>query len=286
MHKPFVFFGTPYIARDTLAYLVAAGYRPALVVTSPDAPRGRGHHMTPSETKSWALEHNIPVLTPERIDTETVAEIARYHGEYAVVVAYGKILPQALIDAFPLGILNIHYSLLPQYRGASPVEAALLHGDTTTGVTIQKMVYELDAGDIIARSETVIEPIETTRELRPRLITLGAELLVTTLPAFEDGTVVPEPQDHQAASITRKIPKAAGELSFSGNAQENWNKYRAYAESPGTFFFMEKDGTRIRVKIRAASFEHGIFTPTRVVPEGKSETDYSNLVSIGWRPVN
>lgn len=285
MHKPFAFFGTPYVARDTLAHLVAQGYRPSVVVTSPDAPRGRGQVLTPSDTRAWADAHNIPVLTPERIDDAAIAAIATYECEYAIVVAYGKILPQSLIDAFPLGVLNIHYSLLPKYRGASPVEAALLHGDSVTGVAIQKMVFELDAGDIIAHAETPIEPTETTRELRPRLITLGAELLVKILPDFEAGAIIPESQDHTAATITRKIPKSAGELSLTGDAQENWNKYRAYAESPGTYFFMEKDDKRIRVKIRTASFTNNTFTPERVVPEGKSETDYTNLLSVGWQPV-
>lgn len=284
-HKPFIYFGTPYVARDTLAHLLDAGYVPSLVVTSPDAPRGRGMTLTPSETKAWALEHDLPVVTPERIDDAFMASLDAYDAEYAIVVAYGKILPQTLIDAFPLGILNIHYSLLPKYRGASPVEGALLAGDPETGVAIQQMVHALDAGDVLASLTVAIEPAETTRELRPRLVQIGAELLVDILPAFEQGSLVPVPQDHALATHTKKIRKDMGELSLAGDAKENWNRYRAYAESPGTYFFMEKDGTRIRVKMRSAKHVNDTFLPERVVPEGKPETAYENLLAAGWTPV-
>ncbi len=282
MPKPFAFFGTPYVARDTLAILVERGYVPAVVVTSPDAPRGRGMTLTPCETKAWALEHDLPVLTPEKADDALIEELKGYGCEYAIVVAYGKILPQALIDSFPLGILNIHYSLLPKYRGASPVEGALLAGETETGVAIQRMVYALDAGDVLASKTVAIESDETTRELRPRLVQIGAALLADILPAFEEGTLVPVPQDDSKATVTKKIRKEMGELSLRGDATENWNRYRAYAESPGTYFFMEKDGKRLRVKIRTARFEDGVFAPELVVPEGKSETAYRGLVSSGW----
>ncbi len=285
MHKPFLFFGTPYVARDTLSYLVEQGYVPAAVITSPDAPKGRGHVMTPCETKEWALTHELPVLTPEKIDDAFIESLKEYGCEYAIVVAYGKILPQALIDSFPLGILNIHYSLLPKYRGASPVEGALLAGETETGVAIQQMVFALDAGDVLASETVAIEPTETTRELRPRLVAIGSALLAKTLPEFEAGSLTGVPQDHALATLTKKIKKDMGELSLSGDAQENWNRYRAYAESPGTYFFIEKDGARIRVKIKSARYENGTFMPERVVPEGKNETDYSGLVSSGWIPV-
>jgi len=277
-HKPFAFFGTPYVARDTLAILLEHGYVPEVVVTSPDAARGRGMTLTPCETKAWALEHELPVLTPEKLDDNFIESIQALGCQYAIVVAYGKILPQTLIDAFPHGILNIHYSLLPKYRGASPVEGALLHGETKTGVAIQRMVFELDAGAILASEETLIEPLETTRELRPRLVQLGAKLLVDILPAFEEGTLTPVPQDHAAATFTKKIKKEKGELSLTGDAQENWNRYRAYAESPGTYFFLEKDGKRIRVKIRTATLVDGRFLPLQVVPENGKEMSYDSLV--------
>lgn len=275
MHRPFIFFGTPSVASETLRILLSHGYTPALVVTAADRPQGRGLALTPSPVKLLALEKGIPILTPEQINEKTLTEIQRLGAAYALVVAYGKILPQSLIDLFPLGVLNVHYSLLPAHRGASPVEAALLNNDSTTGVTIQKMVFELDAGDILAAEETAITPTETALELRPRLISMGGELLARTLPAFESGTATYTPQDHAKASRCRKIPKEARELDPSGDPQENWNKYRAYAEGPGTHFFIERDGRRIRVKIKKARFENGRFIIERVVPEGKKETDYT-----------
>ncbi len=277
-HRKFAYFGTPYVARDTLAYLLERGYVPEVVITSPDAPQGRGLTLQPCATKAFALEQGLTVRTPEKLDAAFREELARYGCEYAIVVAYGKILPTKLIESFPLGVLNIHYSLLPKYRGASPVEAALRNGDAVTGVAIQRMVFELDAGDLLALREVAIEPTETTRELRPRLITEGARLLADTLPAFEAGTIAPVPQDHAQATHVGKIDKSEGELSLMGDAQENWNKYRAFAESPGTYFFMERGGKRIRVKIKTARFENGAFMPERVVPEGKNETDYATLI--------
>ncbi|MDB5264565.1 MAG: Peptide deformylase [Parcubacteria group bacterium] len=274
----FAFFGTPYVSRDTLEILYTRGFIPTVIVTSPDAPRGRGLTLTPSETRGWAVAHNIEVLTPEKITPEVIEDIKKYGCEYALVVAYGKILPQALIDAFPLGVLNIHYSLLPKYRGASPVECALLNGDTVTGVAIQKMVFALDAGDILAIKEVAIEPAETTRELRPRLVQIGAELLADTLPAFIDNEILAIPQDHTLATKCGKIKKEEGALSLQGDAQENWNKYRAYAESPGTYFFAERAGKKIRVKIISAFFKDGHFIPERIVPEGKKEMSYGDFV--------
>lgn len=277
----FAYFGTPYVARDTLRILVARGFVPKVVVTSPDAPRGRGMQLTPCETKEWALTHELLVLTPEKVTPEFIEMMQAQECEYAIVVAYGKILPQALIDVFPKGVLNIHYSLLPAYRGASPVETALLHGDTVTGVTIQQMVYKLDAGDVLAQKEVSILPTETTRELRPRLITEGAELLADLLPAFEQGSVIPVPQDEAKATHSKKIEKAEGELDLTGDPVTNWNKYRAYAESPGTYFFTERSGKRMRVKIVTATFEGGRFLPDRIIPEGKKETSYASFQTPG-----
>ena len=273
----FLYFGTPYVARDTLELLSKHGYIPSAVITSPDALQGRGMVLTPCETKVWALEHDLPVLTPTKITPEVIEELKQYGAEFAVVVAYGKILPQSLIDIFPKGILNIHYSLLPSYRGASPVESALLNGETTTGVTIQQMVLELDAGDVIAVQEVEIEPEETTRELRPRLVTIGALLLAGTLPDFIAGAVNYTPQNTAGVTTCKKISKDKGELFLTDSGEENWNKYRAYAESPGTYFFIKKDERTVRVKIKTAQYKDGIFTPLRVVPEGKNETDFSTL---------
>lgn len=267
--RKFLYFGTPKVASDTLAALIEHGFTPAAVITSPDAPKGRGLALTPSPVKILARARGITVLTPRSLDTETIASIRAYGCDYAVVVAYGKIFPEELIAAFPLGILNVHYSLLPKYRGATPLEAALLAGDAKTGVTIQKMTKELDAGDILAERETQIAFAETARELRPRLIALGAELLVEVLPAFEKGDLTPTPQDASRATYTHKLKKEDGFLSLDTPALENWYKYRAYADTIGTYFM--QNGKRI--KIVSASLKNQRFVPERVVPEGKRERD-------------
>ena len=276
---PFAYFGTPKVASDTLAILIERGFIPAIVVTSPDAPRGRGLALTPSETKTLALAHGIPVMTPEKLNAETIAAIGSLGCDYAVVVAYGKIFPEELINVFPRGVLNVHYSLLPKYRGATPLETALLAGERETGVTVQKMVKELDAGDILAQETTEIARDETARELRPRLISVGANLLVNTLPAYVQGDVTPIVQDASCASRTYKIKKEDGLISLDASGDENWNKYRAYADSIGTYFFERGK----RVKIIKASMKNGKFVIERVIPEGKREMFYAGRQEIKKR---
>ena len=279
MNKPlrYIYFGTPGVAAQTLERLIEAGLTPVLVVTVPPAPRGRGLVLTPSETDALAKAHEIPVLAPERLDKAAIEAIRGYGAELAVVVAYGKIFPQALIDAFLKGAVNVHYSLLPKYRGATPMEAALLSGDTETGVTIQQMALELDAGDILAQEATPIGPEETARELRPRLIDMGARMLAELLPKIAAGKVTPMSQDHALATRAKKFKKEDGLLDppAGGRASpqqhlENWHKYRAYADTIGTYFF--RDG--VRYKITKASFKDGRFRVERVIPEGKREIDW------------
>ena len=166
----FVYFGTPKVASDTLAQLIESGFVPTAVVTSPDAPRGRGLTLTPSPVKVLALEHSVPFLTPEKLDNETITIIRAYGCDYAICVAYGKIFPEELIQIFPKGVLNVHYSLLPKHRGATPLEAALLAGDTETGVTIQKMVCELGDRDTLSQETT----LHSTHESRPERVALDA----------------------------------------------------------------------------------------------------------------
>jgi len=269
------FFGTPSVASDTFALLHLEGYVPDVVVTNPDRKQGRGMELTPSPTKTWADNAKIPVLAPQRLTPEAIAEIVGFGCDYAIVVAYGKIFPQELIGIFPKGVINIHYSLLPKYRGASPVETALLNDEKTTGVTVQKMAFKLDAGDVIATKEVAIEHDDTALTLRPRLIQAGAELLIATLPSYLCDEIKPVPQDGTKAVYARKIQKEERELDIqNGDALQNWLKYRAYAEAPGTHFFTQKDGKRMRVKIIQAEYQDGTFVILRVVPEGKKEMDY------------
>ncbi len=256
----FVFFGTPDVSSKTLEILKSHGYVPSLIITAPDRPVGRHFTMTPSPTKVWAEENNIPFV-----------HTAPTEGDYDlfIVVAYGKILSQTIIDMPKLGTLNIHYSLLPKYRGASPVESAILHSETETGVSIQKMVYKLDAGPVIAEARTNIDPDETHTELRNRLIEIGSGLLVSVIEKNSFEGVV---QDESQMTHCGKIKKEDGLVDpFTDNAQELWNKYRAYYGWPGLYFF---DTENKRVKITKARLENNKFIIEKVIREGKPESTY------------
>lgn len=279
---PFAFFGTPWVARATLSALLDAGYRPEVVVTSPDAAKGRGLEVLPCDANILAAEAGIPFLTPSEFDDDFVRELAAHGCEYALVVAYGKILPQKVLDLFPKGVLNVHYSLLPKYRGAAPVEHAILNGETETGVTIQRMVRKMDAGDIVAQRSAKIESDDTARELRSKLVQIGSELLIETLPAYLGGSATLTPQDESAVTFAPKLRKEDGLLSLHDDPEENWTKYRALCQSPGVFFYAKKGSKRIRVKILDAVFYRGVFMAKNIVPESRSAQEYSVLLRNGW----
>jgi len=279
---PFVFFGTPSVAKETLEYLSEHGIVPTFIVTNPDAVRGRGQTLKQSEVKEWALANNIPVETPSKLNSDAIKKITDYKCDFAVVVAYGKIFPEELITKFPHGVLNIHFSLLPKYRGASPVETALKNGDSITGVSIQKMVREVDAGAVLSECAVSIKPSDTTCELRARLVKKGSEMLSDILPSFINGSLIEKKQNEKDITYTSKIKKEDGLLSLSGDAVKNWNTYRAYFESPGTFFFAIRNNKRIRVKIVRATYTNNTFIINRVIPEGKNEQSFEELVRAGW----
>ena len=243
----FAFFGTPDVARKTLQILFENGRIPSLIVTSPDARSGRGMHMNPSPVSVWAKEHFIPCIKLEKINQEFIDEFRNSKIDLSIVVAYGKILPEELIKIPTLDTINIHYSLLPEYRGASPVEQALLNGDTKTGITIQQMEFKLDTGGIIAQVEIPIHLDDTKEILREKLINLGAQTLVNILPdIIMNNKIDSIPQDETKATYCGKHKKEDGQIDPDGNAKENYNKYRAYEGWPGIFFF--KDGKRMKIK--------------------------------------
>ena len=264
----FAFWGTPVVARDTLEILFQNGYIPRVIISSPDAPSGRGLEVHESPVSVWAREHGIECLKPEKINTEFLEELKKYNIDLCIVVAYGKILPKEMIDMPRLGIINIHYSLLPKYRGASPLEACILSGDEITGISIQQMELKMDTGPIIAKQELSIDINDTKETLRAKLIQLGGELLVETLENNSNWKWIK--QDESLTTYCSKIKKEDGEINPDGNARENWNKYRAFFGWPGIFFF--KDGKRI--KITKARFENEVFIIEKVIPEGKKEISF------------
>jgi methionyl-tRNA formyltransferase len=264
----FIFMGTPDIAAETLQVLFDAGYVPMLIVTGPDRAVGRGMKMTSPDVKVWADEHNIETIQPEKITAEVIEKIQSLQPDLSIVVAYGKILPERLISIPTYGTLNIHYSLLPRWRGATPVESTILHSDTITGVTIQSMVYKLDAGDIMSKSETFVDPNETTPQLRGRLSILGSELLVDTLDNLDDRLNNKIAQNPEEITKCGKIKKTDGEVSKSDDMEEVYKKYRAYKVWPGIYYFDEHGK---RMKITEMKRVYGKPKITKIIPEGGKE---------------
>jgi methionyl-tRNA formyltransferase len=270
----FAFFGTPEVARETLEMLFKSEYKPSVIITSPDRRSGRGMQMAESPVSIWAKEHNIKILKPEKIDDDFIKEFESFGVDLSIVIAYGKIIPEALIDLPRLGTINIHYSLLPRYRGASPVEETLLNDDKKTGVSIQQMKFRLDSGPIIKDKEVDIEENEVKTDLLKRLTMIGGELLVKTLPEIFEGKINLEMQDESKATYCKKIRKEDGLLNLDSNAKANYNKYRAFYGWPGTYFFKNNK----RIKITKAKYENDSFIIERVIPEGKKEISYSDFL--------
>lgn len=272
-HPKIAFFGTPEVASKTLKHMIDSGFTPSVVVTSMDKPVGRHFTVTPTPVKIIAEEYQIPVLTPEKIDDEFIEEFKKYECNISIVVAYGKIIPEKLINLPEFGTYNIHYSLLPRWRGATPVESAILADDKETGVTIQKMAYKLDSGDIVSVKKTPIREHENILDLRERLIHLGSELLIETIPNIISGNINKIPQEENDVTHGGKTKKEDADITNITDERKKWLMYRAYFGWPRVYFI--KDGKRYIVT--SARFENNIFVIERVIPEGKKETDYRNI---------
>ncbi|HVY35664.1 MAG TPA: methionyl-tRNA formyltransferase [Candidatus Paceibacterota bacterium] len=266
-NKKIAFFGTPPFTVSFLDALAGAGYSPSLIVTTPDRPVGRGLVLTAPEPKQWALKHGVRVFQPETIDDTCVSNLAQEPWDLFIVVAYGKVLPETLITTPTHGTINVHYSLLPKYRGATPVESAILNGDTMTGVCIQQMRFKLDTGPIIATREVSITPSDTTAMLRERLNTEALTMLPDTVEKLFSGTITAHEQDDSQATRCTKISKEDGEISLSDDPIMLDRKFRAYSPWPGLFFFTMRGGKNIRIKITDAHLENGRFVISTVIPE-------------------
>jgi len=278
----FAFFGTPEVASQTLDILLANNLLPSLIITSPDKRAGRDLKLTPSPVSIWAKNHNIKCLKPEKLDDIFLDELFRLTDQEKIdiylVVAYGKILPETLIKYPPKKTINVHYSLLPKYRGASPLESAIQNGENQTGVTIQEIEYKLDSGPILATQKVPIDTTTTKIKLKEELIEGGANLLIKTLNQIKDGTINKIAQDEDQATFCKKIKKEDGLIDPQGNDLENWNKYRAFYGWPGVYFFANKKDKNIRLKITQASLVDGKFTIEKVIPENKKEISYSDFL--------
>jgi methionyl-tRNA formyltransferase len=262
-----VYLGSPADAVPPLRGLHGAGHEIALVVTQPDRRRGRGGATEPTPVRAAAEELGLAVRTPERA-REVTAEIAASGAQLGVVVAFGQVLPEALFTSLPLGFVNLHFSLLPRWRGAAPVERAILAGDTETGVCVMQIERGLDTGPVYARAVTPIGETETAGELRDRLVALGTELLVATVP--EIAQLAPEPQVG-VPTHAEKLTADEFELDLARSPEELVRIVRAGNPRPGAWTTV--DGQRL--KVWRARVDDGVFVPVEVQPEGRARMAFA-----------
>ncbi|MDB6056824.1 MAG: Methionyl-tRNA formyltransferase [Verrucomicrobiales bacterium] len=259
-----IFMGTAELACASLQALLASPkFSVQAVVTQPDRPKGRDLKLTPSEVKKVALAANIPVLQPERArEPQFIEQLKQLAPDYIVVIAYGQILPRAILDTPKFGCVNVHTSLLPQYRGAAPIQAALLNGDPETGVTIMQMDEGLDTGPILSQHPIAIEATDDAATLHDKLAIVGAEGLLPTLLDFAAGKIQARPQNHSEATHVKKIKKEDGQLDWKLPARVLQNRIRAFTPWPGAFTFQKvNDKARLlkvwRAEVVSAQGEPG-----------------------------
>ncbi len=264
-----VFLGSGAFAIPSLEALVASGHDVAALVTQPDKAKGRGRTLGPPPLKPVAEALGIPVLQPSRArDPEVLAALRALQPEIQVLVAYGQILPQAVIDNAPRGTVNVHSSLLPKYRGAAPIHWAIVNGETTTGVTTMLLDAGLDTGPVLLARETGIGPEDTVATLEPRLARLGAEILVETLDGLAASRLTPLPQDHARATLAPVIRKEDGRLDWSRPAAllDQW--IRGFFPWPGTFTLHEARPLKI---LRARPVSGGDDAPAGTITAVSAE---------------
>jgi methionyl-tRNA formyltransferase len=232
-----VFCGTPLFAAPTLEKLAAVGHRIPLVVTQPDRPKGRGLELVASPVKQSALKLNLPITQPDRIKTnaEFRAQLTSIKPDAIIIVGYGRIIPQWMLDLPPLGNINLHASLLPKYRGAAPIQWAIANGETITGNTSMRIDAGLDTGDILLQQKLPIAPDDTAETLAPRLAAIGADLVVETLSGLQSGAIHPSSQDHSQATLAPILKKEDGLIDFTRSAAEILARLRGFQPWPGAY---------------------------------------------------
>jgi methionyl-tRNA formyltransferase len=232
-----VFCGTPRFAVPTLDSLVDAGFPIQLIITQPDRPKGRGLELVASPVKQRALQLHLPSVQPETIKKNEVfrEQLTALKPDAIIVVGYGRIIPQWMLDLPPLGNINLHASLLPKYRGAAPIQWAIAQGETVTGVTTMRIDAGLDTGDILLQEEIPIAADDTAETLAPTLASIGATLTLETLRGLQAGTIPPRPQDHAQATLAPILKKEDGLIDFSRPASEILNRMRGFQPWPGAY---------------------------------------------------
>jgi methionyl-tRNA formyltransferase len=284
-HWNFIFFGTDKFSTIVLERLKNTGFIPKIIVCAPDKPSGRGQHIQKPESKIWGEENSISILQPEKLNADFVDEIKKTDWDFFVVASYGKIIPQSVIDLPKFGSLNVHPSLLPKFRGASPIESAILADEKETGVTIMLVDKEMDHGPILNKEIVKFDEWPTKIEVENKLAEIGGNLLAKTIPEFLTGKIKPVEQNHMRATFTKKITKEDGEIIFSQNWKDepkeeqykNFLKIQAFNPWPGAYFFIKHGDKNIRVKISSANFLDNKLEIEKVIPEGRKEMSYNDF---------
>ena len=250
------FLGTPDFAVSALAAIVEAGHEVACVYSQPPAPRGRGHELKPSPVHAFAEARGIPVRTPASMrDPAEIEAFRALNLDAAVVVAFGQILPREVLEAPRLGSYNVHGSLLPRWRGAAPIQRAIMAGDAVTGVQVMRMTEGLDEGPVLATATVRIGPLDTAATLHDRLAAAGAELIVQTLPQIEAGTAVETPQAEEGVTYAKKISAKFARLDWTKAGPVLDRKIRGMSPFPGAWFELPTDKGPVRVKALLSRFE-------------------------------
>lgn len=274
MYK-FIFFGTDDFSIEVLKVLLENGYKPDYCITQPDRPKGRNLVLTPPQIKTFCEKEKIKVLQFEKLNTEEIPAV-----DFYIVASYGKIISKEVLDKAKLGALNVHPSLLPKYRGATPIESAILNNDKNTGVTIMLMDEKMDHGPIVSQKEVRFDEWSNKTEVRNKLATIGGESLLNAIKNIEN--LETKEQDHSKATFTKMTKKSDGEILETDFELKKWLKFLAYNPWPGTFFFIYPEQSRetdkkIRVKITDAKFDGEKFEILKVIPEGKKEMNFESF---------
>ncbi len=273
-----LFMGSSEFSIGVLNELKKYNSLPDVILTSIDKPQGRKMVITPNEVKVWGLENNIPVITPTSLRTPEFLEIAKQY-ELQIVASFGRIIPQSVLEASKYGSINIHPSLLPKYRGPSPLQTAILNDDKDTGISIMLLDAEVDHGPILGQIKPQLPywPMSFD-ELSTFTAIEGTKFLLELLPRWINGEIKAIPQDHSKATFTKKVEKVDGEIKLEDDPYKNTLKIKAYSKWPNAYFFINRHNQKIRVIIKSADFEDNKLVIKKVVPEGKKEMNYEDFL--------
>ncbi len=282
----FALFGTPELAAVFLDDLERGGLVPSLVITVPERPAGRGLVTTQPAVKEWASARNIPVLQPERLDAEFASKLSARSWQLFIVIYYGKILPRELFSIPKHGTINIHFSLLPRWKGTSPIRASILNDDGKSGTSLVLMDEKIDHGPIIAQKEFHIAKWPpSARELEVFATHESAKLLSAVIEPWVSGEIEAREQNHDLETLCPTLEKADGFLDLSDDPYKNLLKIRAFDSTIGTYAFFERSGKKVRVQILDAHLEGQQLVIDQVKPEGKREMGYQEFLRSGARPL-